>query len=114
MTALTLPGMPEPPPPAPPGPQRSAGQRLTERQAADVRGGRHPLTGGPLHPQADQGARAGDSGRLPYRCGSCIHRILEKHNDYTFPKCERFDITHGQASDCRGWWPACPQWEDTL
>lgn len=131
MTALTLPGMPEPPPPAPPGPTLSPGQRLTERQAAAVRAGRHPLTGGPLHPQADQGARAGDSGRLPFRCGSCRFRELIRWHNNTYPKCVRdlarvdqdggdladrtMDsaafITHGTATDVRRWWPGCRHYE---
>ena len=95
-------------------PKRSAGQRMTERQAEDVRQGRHPLVGGMLHAQADIWADKRDPRGLAYTCGSCIHRILERHHDYTYPKCERFEITHGTATDVRSWWPACPQWEYTL
>jgi len=113
MNDVTLPGMPYLPPTFE-VPKGSAGQRLTERQASDVRQGRHPLTGGKLHEQADTGAKVGDSKALPFRCGSCIHRILLRHHDTTYPKCERSEMTHGGATDVRAWWPACPQWEDSL
>jgi hypothetical protein len=86
---------------------------MTERQAADVKAGRHPLTGGPLHFCGDTTARSGDPKGLSYRCGSCAHRVLERHNDGTYPKCDVSIITHGQASDVRAWWPACPLWEAT-
>ena len=108
-----LPGMPDVPPVFE-VPKGSAGQRLTERQANDVRQGRHPLTGGKFHEQADMGAKVGDSKNLPFRCGSCIHRLLLRHHDGTYPKCERSEMTHGTATDVRAWWPACPQWEDSL
>jgi len=115
MTADVLPGMPEPSP-AFEAPKRSEGQRMTERQAQDVRKGRHPLTGGPLHERADTTARPGDPGnpaeRL-YRCGSCVHRVSLNHHGEYWPKCDLSTITHGQASDVRAWWPACPRWEQS-
>lgn len=110
MSADVLPGMPESlivfEKPA-----RSTGQRMTERQAQDVKAGRHPLTGGPLHGQADTTARKGDPTGLSYRCGSCVHRIVSNHRNGTYPKCDLSTITHGQATDVRAWWPACPRWE---
>jgi len=115
MTADVLPGMPEPSPVFE-KPPRSAGQRMTERQAQDVKAGRHPLTGGPLHERADTTARPKDPGnpseRL-YRCGSCIHRVSLNHHGEYWPKCDLSTITHGQASDVRAWWPACPRWEQS-
>jgi hypothetical protein len=111
VSADVLPGMPEPLIVFE-KPQRSAGQRMTERQAQDVREGRHPLTRGPLHHQADMGARKGDPTGLMFRCGSCIHRVSLNHHGEHWPKCDLATITHGQASDVRAWWPACPLWED--
>ena len=113
MNGVTLPGMPD----APlvfSVPKGSAGQRLRERQASDVREGRHPLTGGQIHPQSTRAAKASDAKDLPFRCGSCIHRLLLRHHDATYPKCGRSTMTHGGATDVRAWWPACPQWEDSL
>ncbi len=110
MTADVLPGMPEPSP-AFEKPARSAGQRLTERQAQDVRKGHHPLTGGPLHDLADTTARKGDPAGLAYRCGTCVHRVSLNHHGEYWPKCDLSTITHGQATDVRAWWPACPRWE---
>lgn len=110
MTADVLPGMPEPEPEAP---GRSAGQRLTERQARDIKAGRHPLTGSMIHDLADTTARPGDPKGLSYRCGSCVHRVLLRYHDHTFPKCDLSVMTHGQATDVRGWWPGCVQWEAT-
>lgn len=110
MTADVLPGMPEPLVVFE-KPQRSAGQRMTERQAQDVREGRHPLTGGPLHEQADIWADKRDPAGLPYKCGSCVHRVILQHRNGSWPKCDLATITHGQASDVRAWWPACPRWE---
>jgi hypothetical protein len=124
--------MPEPPPAAPPGPTRSAGQRLTERQAADVRAGRHPLTGGPLHQFASPETAAPTGPRnAPFTCGSCRFRELIRWHDNTYPKCirdlARVDqdggdaaertmdaaafITHGTATDVRAWWPGCRAYE---
>jgi hypothetical protein len=131
-SALTLPGMPEPPPPAPVGPTRSAGQRLTERLAQDVRDGRHPLTRGPLHRFASPETCTPTAARnVPFTCGSCRFRELIRWHDNTYPKCVRdlaradqdaaaladrtLDtaayITHGTATDVRRWWPACTHYE---
>ena len=88
----------------------SAGQRLTRRQAADIALGRHPLTGGQLHPDADRDNASGS--REPFTCGTCTHRRPGGFRAY--PKCTNFDgrlITHGPASDVRAWWPACTYYE---
>ena len=110
---MTLPGMPDVDEVFD-VPKGSAGQRLRERQANDVQQGRHPLTGGKIHKFADVAAKAGDAKDLPYRCGSCIHRLLLRYHDGTYPKCEQSQMTHGSATDVRAWWPACPQWHDAL
>jgi hypothetical protein len=122
----------EPPAAEQPEEPLSAGQRLTRRQQRDVTNGVHPLTRGPLHPEAttrrhgpiaghDPDTCHGDvpcSGpRDPFTCGSCLHR-----DPHGFPKCdlpgptgrpipERH--THGPATDVRAWWPACPDYEPT-
>jgi hypothetical protein len=96
----------------------SAGQRLTLRQAENASRGVHPLTRGPLHPEASRDATRGDKRNLPFTCGSCVHRApSEGPRDY--PKClwrptpdARMPfVTSGPATDCRGWWPACPQYQ---
>lgn len=86
----------------------SAGRRLTARQADQIAHGIHPLTGGRLHPQAAPGEPRDAPGR---RCGNCAHRRVGE-----YPKCfYGFDgrraprATRGPATDCRAWWPACPQ-----
>lgn len=112
MSDDVLPGMSEPSP-AFEKPARSADQRRTQRQAADIKAGRHPLTGGPLHEQADTTARKSDPAGLSYRCGTCIHRVSLNHHSGYWPKCDLSTITHGQASDVRAWWPACPKWEQS-
>lgn len=132
MTADPLPGMPDLPPPAPEVPKGSAGQRLTERQAQDVRDGRHPLTRGPLHPMAaPEVCTPGAPRNQPFTCGSCRFRELVRWHDKAYPKCLRdgyrvdqdgaalsarsmdnlVNVSHGAASDCRGWWPACRLYE---
>jgi hypothetical protein len=104
------------PPPAPPefDPTLSAGRRLTLRQAADIQAGRHPLTGGHLHPDASRTASRDDHRGLPYTCGTCIFRELRHHNDGMYPKCVHPQLgrtTRSTASDCRAWWPACGQYQ---
>lgn len=100
----------------------SAGQRLTLRQADDVAAGRHPLTGGPLHPLASRHRDADAPKADPFTCGSCLFRKTERYHGKSYAKCwlpnptagadapmERiYDrVTHGPASDVRAWWPAC-------
>ena len=115
----------EPPPPPPSAdPNLSADRRRTLRQVEQIRSGIHPLTGGPIHLLGDIYARADDGRNLPYRCGSCIFRKVERWHDGSYPKCwhpgaagaDEVDvkgyprITHGAASDVRAWWPACPDY----
>lgn len=90
-------------PPPDPDEQLSADRRRTLRQADDIAHRRHPLTRGPLHPEAS----AYDPGREgARRCGNC--RFLEAHGrGRTYFKCGAALITHGPATDIRLWWPAC-------
>lgn len=108
----------------------SADQRRTLRQADDVAAGRHPLTGGPLHPLASRHRDASAPKDDPFTCGSCLFRRVEKYHDRSYPKCVlpgavrvyrrgedgnwRWETvegapraTHSAASDVRAWWPAC-------
>lgn len=97
----------DPPEVAPPRPDLSADRRRTLRQAADIAGGRHPLMTGPLHPQADRSAHRDDGKALPFRCGSCVHRVV---GAWEFLKCDLTTMSHCAASDVRAWWPACPKY----
>jgi hypothetical protein len=111
VTALTLPGMPKPPPPPLAAAGVSALRRLAQHQARDIQAGHHPLTGGPLHPQADRSGRPGDP---QLRCGTCIHRVgMTGESGRTYPKCDVSKMSHGAATDVRAWWPACTRWEAT-
>lgn len=83
----------------------SADRRRTLRQAADIKAGRHPLMTGPLHPEADRNAMRDDGKNLPFRCGSCVHRV-----DRGRPKCDLTTMSGCAASDVRAWWPACPKY----
>jgi hypothetical protein len=100
----------------------SAGQRLTLRQASDISIGRHPLTGGALHPLASRHRDADSTKSDPFTCGSCYFRRVEQYHDRAYPKCWRPNpnvgadapmraiysrVTHGAGSDVRAWWPAC-------
>jgi hypothetical protein len=99
----------------------SAGQRLTLRQAENASRGVHPLTRGRLHPEASRDAARSDKRNLPFTCGSCVHRS-PCWGEHGYPKCMlpspdgkpyATRLTHSAASDCRGWWPACPSYEAT-
>lgn len=104
--------------PVEPGEKLSAGRRLTLRQAADLAKGRHPLTGGRLHADA---APAGDRSAPGTRCGGCRFREVIGYHNRAYAKClwpdtdgdlnELSRVTHGPATDCRQWWPACSDWQ---
>lgn len=99
----------------------SAGRRLTMRQVLDLAKGRHPLTGGPLHELA---APAGDRAADGLRCGTCMFRAPIGGHTRAYPKCwwpnegggpfrgTPLRVTHGPATDVRGWWPACADYEE--
>lgn len=104
----------------------SAGQRLTQRQAAYVALGVHPLTRGPLHPLASRHRDAAAPKADPFTCGSCRFRQVVPYRGRTYPKClwyppagvppetlplDKFPrVAHSQTSDVRAWWPACPDY----
>lgn len=101
----------------------SPDRKRTYRQQQDVTNGRHPLTGGPLHPEASTDRNAGSGRRDPFTCGSCVFRVLIGYHNGEYPKCLWPDgidagsgrrwprVSHGAASDVRAWWPACPSYE---
>jgi hypothetical protein len=76
----------------------SPDRRRTLRQKDEVANGRHPLGLAPL---------AGN-GRT---CGDCVHRVLVDGGNRAWPKCDAGARTHGGATDCRAWWPACTRYE---
>lgn len=91
----------------------SAGRRLTWRQSHQLRLGFHPLsiTCGIIKLHTDA-APWDDRKADGLRCGSCTLRI--SHGAHSYPKCDLGDgirISHGQATDCRAWWPACASYE---
>jgi hypothetical protein len=98
----------------------SAGRRLTLRQAADLAAGRHPLTRGALHPDA---APAADRTAAGHRCGGCRFRAPTGATR-AYPKClfgwsgNAWDDpprrTSGAATDVRGWWPACQDFQPQI
>lgn len=103
--------------PVPAKDQISVGRRRTLRQRWAIRLGKHPLTGGPLHPQADTEIKPGTGRNRPFRCGTCVHRFLASGGSRDYPKCDLGDgvyTTHSEATDVRGWWPACTAYEPLL
>lgn len=112
----------------------SAGRRLTIRQADAVHRGVHPLAlvrpTIRLHPDADpkHTATAENADSRPLRCGTCRWRDQVSRSANTYPKCmwrpasdqpneqgrHRSDpprYSAGQATDVRGWWPGCTDWQ---
>jgi hypothetical protein len=100
----------------------SAGRRRTIRQAEALRRGRHPLglaVDVPLRLHAD--APPPDDRTAPGpRCKTCRFReVLVAYSGKHYPKCVRGRdgktpyVSHGAATDCRAWWPACIYWEPT-
>lgn len=107
------------------GEELSADRRRTQRQAALLAAGRHPLSAVArydirLHANA---APADDRSAPGLRCGTCAHRVLARWHRRTYAKCaeglkpdEPLDrglrASHGAASDCRAWWPACRDYQE--
>ena len=81
--------------PVEPPARLSAGRRLTARQRQLAERGVNPLTG-----------LQGPAGRT---CGECAHRLLQRHHDKSFAKCEVGPQSRGPATDVRAFWPACPK-----
>lgn len=104
--------------PPPPPDERSAGQRRTARQRADAARGLNPLirlfAGMFPHPDAPQVASPEDRATPGPRCGSCRFRELVSWHSRSYPKCtfgEGVRMSHSDATDVRGWWPACRDYE---
>lgn len=102
-----------------PGERVSSGRRRTIRQHRDIAAGRHPLTGGPLHPDAAPAEPADAAGR---RCGNCrFRRATNWGTARSYPKCwygHDGDLSHpppryshSEATDVRAFWPACADHE---
>lgn len=77
----------------------SADRRRTARQKRLIEQGIHPLA---------QTVTVPEKGT----CGDCVHRVAFGHNSRSYPKCtlpsaRPARMTHGAATDCRAWWPAC-------
>lgn len=86
--------------------------RRTKRQKQGLAEGRHPLTRGPLHPDA---APHDDRSAPGARCGSC--RLRQPGQD---PKChlrnadgQRPYVKRSNATDVRAWWPACVHYQQS-
>lgn len=91
----------------------SPDRRRTLRQQQDVTAGRHPLTGGPLHPLASRHRDATAPKTDPFTCGSCYFRQTLSTGAGAYPKCVADDgrrVSRSAASDVRAWWPACPDY----
>lgn len=61
-------------------------RRRTDIVSDRIAVGKHPLTNGPLHPEADR-KRTKDSDPAPFTCGTCMHRGPVGHNTRSYPKC---------------------------
>ena len=115
----------------PSAPALSADRRRTQKQAAQIAAGTHPLLAvaygshqaSRLHEHALRTATPTDPRGLPFTCGTCSFRKLVSWHRSTYPKCvwsrgnglaslnESPRVSHGTATDVRGWWPACPDYE---
>ncbi|MCO1574996.1 hypothetical protein M8C13_04385 [Crossiella sp. SN42] len=98
----------------------SGDRRRTQRQAAALAGGAHPLSAAfarhiRLHAEA---APADDRAAPGRRCGNCRFRQVLRYHARSYPKCVLGQestspgvlpprITHGGGTDVRAWWPAC-------
>lgn len=77
----------------------SADARRTLRQHALVARGFHPLALSPTRPELGT-------------CGGCAWRVLfGAYPKCTLPGDRARRLTHGPATDCRAWWPACGDFE---
>lgn len=102
------------PEPSAPPERVSPDRRRTQRQAAALANGRHPISlivlrRVDLHPDA---APAGDRTAAGLRCGGCVHLVAVGHRSRAYSKCERASTSHSASSDIRAWWPACIHFEE--
>lgn len=99
--------------PPPPTEALSADRRRTQRQHDGVQAGRHPLTRGPLHPEASRGRTSADRIPEPFTCGTCVHRQFRSTGPKTYAKCVALGpkaLSHSPGTDVCAWWPACPSY----
>jgi len=93
--------------------------RRTARQLVLLARGIHPLTMSRLHADA---APYDDRQAAGLRCRGCRFRQMNGGHSRDYPKCfwpdpnryrleELPRVTLGAATDCRGWWPACVDYE---
>lgn len=99
-------------------PKLKPDQRRAQLQAEKFAAGYHPITGAKLHEEA---APFDDRSAPGRRCGSCVFRRTLGYHNRSWPKClnpgnlgaDELDalghpyVSHGAATDCRGWFPAC-------
>lgn len=118
----------------PPEEHLSADRRRTVRQAEAVARGVHPLAlvhpTVRMHPGADatRTATQANAHERPMRCGTCRFREQVSGGANNYPKCvwrpasDQPDAngrhrtapprySAGGATDVRGWWPACNDWQ---
>jgi len=90
---------------------------IGERQRARIATGMHPLAGVGQIPRLVGLAEEGTG-----TCGECVHRRRPSHRSRSYPKCDAGAVeidsrtvwpraSHSETTDCRSWWPACPQFE---
>lgn len=88
--------------------KESADSRRLRKQEAAAALGIHPITKGPLHPEAARGFA--HEPRAPFTCGSCaFRRQIGKAM-----KCTGHDERYATASvttNCLAEFPACPSYE---
>jgi hypothetical protein len=100
------------------GPALSPDAARTRRQIAALGRGVHPITAGPLHPDAPDDATPKDRFPREGTCGTCAFLVYlddatPKHPNRRTLKCNWANgarITRGPASDVRRWWPGCAQY----
>ncbi len=89
----------------------SATRRRTLLRLISLERGIHPITSLPLHPQAP--ADASNKDRYPRfaTCGTCVHRVVQQHHDYSYPKCDELSpaelALRTSRTDTYKWLPAC-------
>jgi hypothetical protein len=62
-------------------------RRRTDIVADRITAGRHPLTNGPLHPEASRDRDNTSSGDDPFTCGTCVFRQPVGRHTRSYPKC---------------------------
>jgi hypothetical protein len=101
--------------------KRTAGQRLTARQAEKIAAGEHPLSWVGEVPRRVPLAPEGTG-----TCGTCALKMRPHNRGRAYPKCSAGTVrvpagagfqevwpraAHSEATDVRAWWPACTSYE---